>query len=124
MRGRLSALLVTVAGASSMMFCWVSAAVIALVTLRKGVGEGAWLLMWALLPAGFLLFYMGDTGPVAMLVGAMFLALVLRTTVSLSVTMLASVVVGTVTGLALVAFGSELLIQLAELSIIGPRSDG
>ncbi|MBE9538239.1 MAG: hypothetical protein IMF06_04105 [Proteobacteria bacterium] len=112
MRGRLPALLVTVAGASSMMFCWVSAAVIALVTLRKGVGDGAWLLMWALLPAGLLLFYVGDSGPVAMLVGAMFLALVLRTTVSLSAAILASVAVGVVTGLAMLAFGSQLLDQL------------
>lgn len=115
MRGRLPALLVTVAGASSMMFCWISAAVIALVTLRKGVGEGAWLLMWALLPAGFLLLYLGDSGPLAMLVGAMFLALVLRNTVSLSLTVLSSVAVGIVTGLALLAFGSELLDQLVAL---------
>ena len=112
MRGRLSALLVTVVGASSMLFCWVSAAVIALITLRKGAGEGAWLLMWALLPAGMLLFYTGDSGPVAMLVGTMFLALVLRTTVSLSAAILASIVVGGLTGLAMVVFGSQLLDQL------------
>jgi len=112
MRGRLPALLVVVAGASSMLFCWVSAAVIALVTLRKGVGDGAWLLMWALLPAGMLLFYVGDSGPVAMLAGAMVLALVLRATVSLSMTVLASVAVGVLTGLAMVAFGSQLLDQL------------
>ena len=112
MRGRLSALLVTVAGASSMLFCWISAAVIALVTLRKGAGEGAWLLLWALLPAGLLLFYTGDSGPVAMLVGAMFLALVLRATVSLSAAVLASVAVGVLTGLAMVAFGDQLLDQL------------
>ena len=95
-----------------MLFCWISAAVIALVTLRKGAGEGAWLLLWALLPAGLLLFYTGDSGPVAMLVGAMFLALVLRATVSLSATVLASVVVGVLTGLAMVAFGGQLLDQL------------
>ena len=112
MRGRLSALLVTVVGASSMLFCWVSAAVIALITLRKGAGEGAWLLMWALLPAGMLLFYTGDSGPVAMLVGTMFLALVLRTTVSLSAAILASIAVGGLTGLAMVVFGSQLLDQL------------
>ena len=41
MRGRFQALLVTVAGAGSMMFCWISAAVLALVTLRKGAGSGA-----------------------------------------------------------------------------------
>ena len=112
MRGRLQALLVTMAGASSMMFCWISAAVVALVTLRKGAGQGAWLLMWALLPAGLLLFYFGDSGPAAMLVGAMALALILRATVSLSVTVLASVAIGVLTGLALVVFGSQFLDQL------------
>ncbi len=112
MRGKMQALLVVVAGASSMLFCWISAAVIALITLRKGAGEGAWLLLWAMLPAGFLLLYMGDSGPVAMLVGAMVLAMVLRTTVSLSLTMLASVAIGIFTGLALVIFGGQLLDQL------------
>ena len=112
MRGKMQALLVVVAGASSMLFCWISAAVIALITLRKGAGEGAWLLLWAMLPAGFLLLYMGDSGPVAMLVGAMVLAMVLRTSVSLSLTMLASVAIGIFTGLALVVFGGQLLDQL------------
>ncbi len=54
MRGRLQALLVIVAGAGSLLFCWISAAALALVTLRKGAGAGAWLFMWALLPAGTL----------------------------------------------------------------------
>ena len=38
MRGRLQALLVFVAGAGSLLFCWISAAALALVTLRKGRG--------------------------------------------------------------------------------------
>lgn len=119
MRGRLQALMVILAVASSMMivstmFCWISAAVVALITLRKGVAEGAWLLMWAVLPAGLLLLYVGDSGPLAMLVGAMALALVLRATVSLPATVLASIAVGGVTGLALVAFGGQFLDQLVE----------
>ena len=65
MRGRFQALLVTVAGAGSLLFCWISAAVVALVTLRKGAGAGAWLLLWALLPAGTLLYAFGDSGPLA-----------------------------------------------------------
>ncbi len=112
MRGRLSALLVVVVGASSMLFCWASAAVIALVTLRKGVGDGAWLLLWALLPAGLVLLYVGDSGPVAMLAGAMFLATVLRNTAHLSTAVLASVVVGGLAALSMVVFGGLLLDQL------------
>ena len=112
MRGRLQALLVTVAGAGSLMFCWISAAVVALVILRKGAGAGAWLFLWALLPAGTLLYVFGDSGPLTLLAGTMFLALVLRNTVSLSLAILASVAVGGVSGLGLVAFGGEYLDQV------------
>lgn len=112
MRGRFQALLVTVAGAGSLLFCWISAAVIALVTLRKGAGSGAWLLMWALLPAGTLLFVFGDSGPLALLVGTMALAVLLRATVNLPLAILASLLVGGLTGLALVAFGGHYLDQI------------
>ncbi|MEH6583175.1 MAG: hypothetical protein V7754_14635 [Halioglobus sp.] len=112
MRGRLQALLVVVIGASSLMFSWVSAAVVALVTLRKGAGQGAWLLLWALLPAVTLLVMFKDSGPLATLVGTSVLALVLRTTVSLSLTLLASVVVGVLSGLAVIVFGGDMLDQM------------
>ncbi|MDE0930092.1 MAG: hypothetical protein OSA77_05355 [Halioglobus sp.] len=112
MRGRLQALLVVVAGAGSLLFCWISAAALALVILRKGVGPGAWLFMWALLPAGTLLYAYGDSGPMTLLVGTMVLALVLRSTVSLSLAVLAGVGVGVLTGLALMAFSAEYLNQM------------
>jgi hypothetical protein len=112
MRGRFQALLVAVAGAGSLLFCWISAAVVALVTLRKGVGAGAWLLAWALLPAGTLVYIAADSGPLTLLVGTAVLAAVLRTTVNLPLTLLACVPVGMLTGLALVAFGAEQLEQI------------
>ena len=99
MRGRLQALLVIVAGAGSLLFCWISAAALALVTLRKGAGPGAWLFMWALLPAGTLLYVYGDSGPLALLVGTWFWRMVLRTTVSLPLAVLAECGVGWLTGL-------------------------
>jgi hypothetical protein len=113
MRGRLQALLVVVAGSGSLLFCWISAAILALVTLRKGAGPGAWLFMWALLPAGTLLYAYGDSGPLALLAGTMVLAMVLRSTVSLSLAVLAGVGVGAVTGLAMMAFSGEYLDQIA-----------
>ena len=113
MRGRMQALLLAVAGAGSLLFCWISAAVVALVTLRKGAGEGAWLLLWALLPAGALLYVLGDSGPLTLLLGVTALAVVLRTTVSLPLAVLASVPVGAAVGLALMAFGGHYLEQLA-----------
>ena len=114
MRGRFQALMVTVAGAGSLLFCWVSAAVIALVTLRKGAGAGAGLLAWALLPSGALLYAYGDSGPLTLLVGTTVLAMVLRLTVNLPIALLASIPVGAVTGLGLVVFGGEHLQQVVD----------
>jgi len=113
MRGRWQALLVTVAGAGSLLFCWLSAAVLALVTLRKGAVAGSWLFMWALLPAGTLYYVYGDSGPLLLLAGTTALALVLRSTVNLPLAVLASVGVGVVTGLAMVAFSGAYLEQMA-----------
>jgi len=113
MRGRFQALLVTVVGAGSLLFCWISAAALALVTLRKGPAAGAWLLLWAVLPAGTLLYVYGDSGPLALLLGTMVLALVLRASVSLPLAILACVPVGAVTGVALLALGGQYLEQIA-----------
>jgi hypothetical protein len=112
MRGRLQALLVVMAGAGSVLFCWISAAALALVTLRKGAGAGAWLYLWALLPAGTLAYVLGDSGPLALLTGTMVLALVLRSTVSLPLAVLAAIGVGLSTGLMLLTVSSEYLGQL------------
>ena len=112
MRGRFRALLVVLVGAGSLMFCWISAAVIALVTLRKGAGSGAWLLLWSLLPAGALLMLYGDGSPLALLLGAAALALVLRSTVSLSLTLLASIGVGLATAASMLVFGGQMLEQI------------
>ena len=113
MRGRFQALLVTVATSGSLLFCWIGAAVIALVTLRRGAGEGSWLLFWALLPAGTVLYVLGDSSPLTLILAAWFLALVLRASVSLSLTVLASLLVGLVTGLALLSLGADFLAQMA-----------
>jgi hypothetical protein len=113
MRGRFQALLVTVVGAGSLMFCWISAAVVALVTLRSGARAGISLLMWALLPAGTLLYAYGDSGPLSLLVGTTVLAVILRSSVNLPLAVLASVAVGGLTGLGMVAFGGTQLELIA-----------
>ncbi|MEP5567631.1 MAG: hypothetical protein ABJN62_07350 [Halioglobus sp.] len=115
MRGRFQALLLAVGGSGSILFCWVSAAVIALITLRRGVGNGAQLLLWALLPSGVLLYAAGDSGPLSLIVGTTALAMVLRTTVSLSLSVLTGIAVGGLSGLALVAFGGHYLEQMVTL---------
>ncbi len=55
MRGRFQARLVAVVGAGSTPFCWISASVIALITLRRGVPQGFSLLAWAVMPAAAML---------------------------------------------------------------------
>ena len=115
MRSRFRALLVAVIGAGSLMFCWISAAVVALVTLRRGAQEGAWLLLWALLPAAALLYLAGDAGPVSLLLGTTVLALVLRNSVSLALAVLASVAVGLITGAALQVFAAAMLEQIVAV---------
>ena len=114
MRGRRQALWVSVLGASTWMFAWLSAAVLALVTLRRGPAEGGFILAWAILPAGFLLATLGDAGPLGTLVGTMALALVLRSTVSWPLALCAGSMVGAVTGLLLLWLGDNTLQQLAE----------
>lgn len=113
MRGRFQALLVAVASAGSLLFCWISAAVVALVTLRKGAAQGLALLAWAALPAAVVAAY-GDSGPLSLLLGTTVMALVLRNTVNLPMALLASVPVGGLTGLVLLAFSGEQLQLMAE----------
>ena len=113
MRGRNQALLVSVIGASTLMFSWISAAVLALVTLRKGPREGMYILAWAALPAGFLLAVFNDVSPLSMIVGTTALAVLLRWSVNLPLTLLGASLVGAVTGLGLLWLGTNYLEQLA-----------
>ena len=113
LRGRAQALLITLAGATSIVFCWLSAAVIGLVTLRKGAVAGSWLFIWALLPAGAVWYIYGDGGPLALLAGTLTLATVLRATVSLPLAILVTVGVGVVTGLATLGLSGAYLQEMA-----------
>jgi hypothetical protein len=84
MRGRREATLVSTMAVVLPMFFWLGAAVVGLVTLRKGVREGAFVMLWALLPAA-VVAYFGEIMPVAALLGITVVAGVLRLTVSWSV---------------------------------------
>ncbi|TCO74725.1 hypothetical protein [Chromatocurvus halotolerans] len=115
MSGRYRALLVAMASSGSLLFCWLGAAVTALVTLRRGPAQGAWILMWASLPALVVTRMSGDTTPLALLAGTFVLALVLRLSVSLALAVLASALVGVITGLLTLAFGGAMLEQLSAV---------
>jgi hypothetical protein len=77
-----------------------SGAVVALVTMRKGVQEGFLVLLWALLPAG-LQWVMGDTSPVLMLFAVLFLGALLRKTESWPLLLVAASVIGILLQLSL-----------------------
>ena len=116
MRGRWQALGVAVLGSGSLLFGWISAAAIALVTLRRGTAAGGWLVLWALLPAVIITAMTGDTGSVMLLAGAFGLAVILRETVNLSLAVMASVPLAVLSGLALIVLNGPFLEELITTS--------
>ena len=112
MRGRWQALGVAVLGSGSLLFGWVSAAAIALVTLRNGSASGGWLTLWAILPAIIIAVISGDTGSVLLLLGTFSLAVILRESVSLSLAVMASVPLALLGGAALTLFNGVFLQEL------------
>lgn len=115
MRGRWQALAVTALGAGSLLFGWISAAAVALVTLRKGLSDGTWLTLWALLPAGLTAYMSGDAGSILLLIGTLLLAIVLRVSVSLALAVSMTVVVGYLSGVMLLWLSGDFLHELAEV---------
>ncbi|MEM6485621.1 MAG: hypothetical protein AAF662_11645 [Pseudomonadota bacterium] len=115
MNGRYRALLLAVACFATVLGAWLGAAIVALVTLRKGVQEGVWVLLWAGLPVLVLAKVSGDGSVLALLLGTSILAIVLRSTVNLSLAALAATAVALLTGIGLVLFAQELLVELAKV---------
>ena len=114
MKGRAEAVIVAAVATGTILFAWVGAAVIALVTLRKGPSQGGQALLWAMLPA-VVMAAMGDTGPVTTLLGVMLAAIVLRSTTSWPWALVAAVTSGIVTALLLLTFGRGYLEEILRL---------
>ncbi|MCR8921546.1 hypothetical protein NO559_02110 [Dasania sp. GY-MA-18] len=111
MKGRAQAILVAVLASTTVLFTWVGAAVVALVILRQGFKEGFNVLLWALLPS-IVMVVLGDTGPLATMLGTALLASVLRVTASWPLTLIAAAASGVLTGLALLAFGQAYIEEI------------
>lgn len=114
MRGRMQAVMVAAVATGSVLLAWLGAAVVALVTLRKGTNQGLYVLFWALLPA-VIVAWTGDTGPLATLLGVTLAAWVLRASQSWSLALAAAVVSGVLTGIVLLLFGEQYLQLLVSL---------
>src|SRR5690625_6133709 len=67
MRGREQAVLVAALSTATLLLSWLGAAVVALVTLRKGTRAGLQVLLWALLPAVLITHFMREVGTLAVL---------------------------------------------------------
>jgi hypothetical protein len=113
MKGRKQAAFVAVIAALLPLLYWVSAAVIALVTLRKGPQDGAGVLVWAVLPAGAWA-YSGDPTPLAVMVGVFILAVALRQAANWSTVLMVALPVGAVAGVGLGLALEGLLGQVIE----------
>ncbi|MBI57327.1 MAG: hypothetical protein CMN83_02655 [Spongiibacter sp.] len=121
MKGRLQAVAVAALGIGTLMFAWVGAAAAALVTLRKGLTEGAFVVMWALLPATAVLVYGQDVGPLCMLLVTALAAWVLRNTRSWANAMAAAVAGGMASAAVLNRFGQDYLSGILE--VVQPMLD-
>jgi hypothetical protein len=115
MRGRWQALAVAVTGSVLVFAAPLSAAAVALVTMGRGVRDGAWVVLWALLPALILGWVSGDYGTGWLLLSVFVGAAVLAQTVSLSLALLAVVPVSALGGLALLTFNAGFLDTLLSL---------
>jgi hypothetical protein len=109
MRGRLQAVGSVVGLAFLPMGHWLSAALVALVVLRRGVNDGVILLLLATLPLVGIYGTSGDPGPLIGLMGVACLASVLRSTQAWPQTLAAAVLVS--------ALGSLVFEQLVDADL-------
>jgi hypothetical protein len=115
MRGRLQALMVAVLSLATALFAWIGVAAVALVFLRKGVREGGYLFLWAVLPAAVIAKVGMDIGPLATLTVGVLGAVVLRLTVSWSLSLMTMTAAGLLLSAALLTVGESYLVYIQSL---------
>ncbi len=115
MRGRAQAIGVAVAGVVLPFFIWVSAAIVALVVLRRSSQDAFIVLGWSVLAAVAIMLWQGDPGPVTALLGVAAAASVLRWLRSWSLALVAIVAAGLLTALVLNAIDSRFVAQLVAM---------
>lgn len=93
MLGRRQAIIVVLLCGFFPLLYFLSAAVVGLVTLRRGRNEGLLILLWAMLPAG-VMWGMGDATAAFLMLGTFVLAMLLRATMSWQLVILVAVGMG------------------------------
>lgn len=115
MRGRAQAVLVAAISTGTVFLAWLGASVMALVTLRKGVRQGFYVLLWSSLPALVAAVWLGDIGPLAVLLVTGLGAWILRYSVSWPLALVVISGAGLAISTLLMLVGQPYLQQLAEL---------
>lgn len=116
MRGNKQATMVAVLFAIIPVLFWISAALVALVILRKGYRDGAQVFIWSLLPA-IAWWSNGDPTPALTLIGAAGLASVLRYSASWAYVLVASLVAAIVSMPILASYLQDVMVAFAEAGI-------
>lgn len=98
MRGPTQAIILACISMLIPMMFWFSAAVVALVTLRKGFNQGAVVFFWTILPAMVWLFAVQDPGALIVLVLSFLMANILRITMSWQITLVSGALVSLILG--------------------------
>ena len=98
MRGSLQAILLASISMLVPMMFWFSAAVVALVTLRKGFNQGAVVFFWTILPAMVWLLSVQDPGALIILALSFLMANILRITSSWQATLVSGALVSLILG--------------------------
>ncbi|MBV1872243.1 MAG: hypothetical protein KUG83_06815 [Gammaproteobacteria bacterium] len=114
MRGRRNAILAALLLGMIPLVSWLSASIVALVTLRKGSAEGLLVALWAVVPAAYL-WYMGDGVALPLIMLVFFSSVVLRETVSLMQAMILQQVAVAFVALAVIKFELVPFAQLLDM---------
>jgi len=117
MRGRRYAIVASMVGASIPLLNWLSTAIVSLVVLRKGAAEGSIVLLWALLPLGIAVYFVGDPMPVIALVGTAIMAYILRVTLSWELAIGVAVIASAIGSLVFEYTAADLLVMLVEFYV-------
>lgn len=115
MRGRSQALIMAVLSCGTSYFYWFGAAVIGLVTLRKGIAEGAQILLWCLIPTVALLIWRSDFMPLATILASTATCISLRMTTSWRISLLVLMACGFIMVFAVLIFANDMLANIVEL---------
>ena len=116
MRGPMQAIMLACITMLIPLMFWFSAAVVSLVTLRKGFQQGAVVFFWTTLPAMVWLWSVQDPGPLIVLCMAFLMAGVLRVTISWQATLIAGGMVSLILGWTAPYLMPEVIQTLSDLA--------